>query len=91
MTDPTNPDHAPASPDAAPPSPAAPPHPVVRLDADAVCQRRAIGPRHLHRLLAKGRFPPPDLRVGANGRRLWNLETVQAWELAQTPGTRGQA
>lgn len=54
-----------------------------RLDASDVQRRLAIGPRRLFQLIAEGRFPPPDLRVGKTGRRLWDLATVEDWERAQ--------
>lgn len=50
-------------------------HPALpaRLDAADVQNRLGIGPRRLFQFLAEGRFPPPDLRVGKTGRRLWDL------------------
>jgi hypothetical protein len=58
----------------------------ARLDAADVQRRLAIGPRRLFQLIAEGRFPPPDLRVGKTGRRLWNLATVETWEREQGTG-----
>lgn len=58
-----------------------------RLDAAAIQRRLAIGPRRLYQLIAEGRFPAPDLRIGGSGRRLWELSTVEAWESEQrAPG-----
>lgn len=73
----------PAAPPAPPPDGRRDPLDLVRLDAAAVCRRLAIGPRRLYQLVAEGRFPAPDLRLGANGRRLWTVEQVAAWESAQ--------
>lgn len=55
----------------------------ARLDAAAIQRRLAIGPRRLYQLIAEGRFPAPDLRLGGSGRRLWDLATVEAWEKQQ--------
>jgi hypothetical protein len=65
-----------------------------RLCADDIQRRLAIGPRRLYQLIAEGRFPAPDLRLGRTGRRLWNLTTIEEWERAQaTPvaAERGDA
>jgi predicted DNA-binding transcriptional regulator AlpA len=52
----------------------------ARFDAADIQRRLAIGARRLYQLIAERRFPPPDLRVGKTGRRLWDLATVDAWE-----------
>lgn len=59
----------------------------ARLDAATIQRHLAIGPRHFYTMVAEGRFPPPDLRVGKNRRRLWNVNTIQEWE-AQQHGAR---
>ncbi len=53
---------------------------VRRLDVRAIQRRFVIGPRALYKWINEGRFPPPDLVVGKNRRRLWNVATVEAWE-----------
>ncbi len=55
----------------------------IRLTAADVQRRLLIGPRRLYQLISEGKFPDADLRLGAIGRRLWNLSTVEAWEREQ--------
>jgi hypothetical protein len=56
------------------------PSPPARLEAADIQRRLAIGPRRLFQLIAEGLFPPPDLRVGKTGRRLWDAASVENWE-----------
>lgn len=63
----------------------------VRLDAADIQRRLAIGPRRLFQLIAEGRFPEPDLRVGKTGRRLWDAATVEVWEQEQRSARRNSA
>ena len=66
----------------------------ARLDAAAVQRRLAIGSRRLFQLIEEGRFPPPDLRLGNNRRRLWEEATVSEWERqeqARAAAARGDA
>jgi hypothetical protein len=65
--------------------------PPSRLDAADIQRRLAIGPRRLFQLIAEGRFPEPDLRVGKTGRRLWDAATVEAWELSQRDAARSDS
>ena len=59
------------------PDPAPPEAPAPLLRARAVAHSLGVSGRTLERLLAAGRFPPPDLRLGRITLR--RPATVRAW------------
>jgi len=56
---------------------AEPAAPKMLLRVDPIAESLSISRRTLERLIAAGRFPKPDVRVGRMG--LWRPETVRAW------------